>query len=136
MPMSTESYRCDVNREIKNVLIRHSVSLSEINYSFIGSTVYLYGALRKDPVGEFTPANIELLLRDLHRIDQVRNLQIDLENWSITTDVVSWIIRKRKEVTMVGQERPDHVIIDGSEKVEDVLKEIREKPEEPEEKAP
>ena len=133
--MSMQRSRYDVNREVRNILIRHSVNLSEINYSFIGSTVYLYGALHKDPEGEFSPAHIELLLKDLRRLEPVRNLQLDLENWSIVSDVFSWIIRKRREVLVTGQDRAENIIIDGSDKIRDVLKEIQ-KETDPDKKGP
>ena len=32
--------------------------------------------------GEFTPSHIESLLKDLRRLESVRNLQVDLEDWS------------------------------------------------------
>jgi len=117
--------RYDVNREVRIVLVRHCVNLSEINYSFIGSTVYLYGALHKDLEGEFTPAHIELLLKDLRRLEPVRNLHVDPENWSITSDVFSLIIKKRREVLVTGQDRAENILIDGSDKIRDVLKDIQ-----------
>lgn len=125
--MNQKNFRCDVNREVKNVLIRHSVNLSQINYSFIGSTAYLYGALYKDPEGDFTPTHIEYILKDLRRISQVRNIQIDLENWSIIPDVFSWIIKKRKEITLTAADRPDTVFISETEEIKNVLNDLQKK---------
>ena len=75
--------------------------------------------------GEFTPSHIESLLKDLRRLESVRNLQVDLEDWSIISDVFSWIIKKRREVPMIGQDRAEDVLIDGSDKIRDVLKDIQ-----------
>ncbi len=123
--MSLQRSRYDVNREVRIVLVRHAVNLREINYSFVGSTVHLYGALHKDPEGEFTPAHIELLLNDLRRLEPVRNLQVDVENWSITSSGLSWIIKNKREVHVKGRDRAKNMLINGSDKIRGALNEIQ-----------
>jgi hypothetical protein len=78
------------------MLTRHAVDLSLLQYSCAGETIYLYGSLKKDPKGDFKASTIELLIRELLGIPDVRSLQFDLSNWNINADYESMSIVHKK----------------------------------------
>ncbi len=55
-----------------------------MDFSTVGSTVYLSGSLKKDPSGEFSTVALESMLREIVRIPGVHGLQADLDNWMIS----------------------------------------------------
>lgn len=94
--MKKQVSRYEINRKVKQILIRYAVDLSSLQYSCAGETVYLYGTLKKDPKGEFKPPGIEILIKELLGIPDVRSLQFDLSNWNINADYDSLSISKKK----------------------------------------
>ena len=131
--------RYEVNRQVRGVLNRHDIDLAKIDYSCIGGTVYLSGELLKTNDCDIVPAMIESLFKEIARISGVRNVQSDLQNWSISASRNSWQITKIKKkmfdtgvpVTQQGgmAEAAKDVHIETSEEIADVLKDIQEKPE-------
>lgn len=85
--------RYEVNRNVRIVITRHNADLTRIEYSFIGSTVYLSGDLVR-PNGEFTAHQIENIVRELAALPHVRNLQFDLNNWLVDTSGDSWQVNR------------------------------------------
>ena len=130
--------RYEVNRQVRMVLNRHDIDLTRIDYSCIGSTVYLSGELLKANENDIAPAMVESLFKEISRISGVRNVQSDLQNWSISREGSSWQITKSKKksrdisVPMIQQggtgEGAKDVHIETSEELADVLKDIQEKP--------
>ena len=88
--------RYEVNREIRNVLLRHDVDLLFINYSVIGQAVYISGHLTQSFHVEFSIDLIRELVRDLRNIPDVLDVQFDLDNWHITSSASSLKINKLK----------------------------------------
>lgn len=87
--------RYDVNRNVRMVLTRHDVDLSRIDYSYVGSTIYLYGELVKCQ-GEFQGTGIETLAKELTSLSHVRDIQFDLSNWVISSALGSWQVSRSK----------------------------------------
>jgi len=120
------------------VLNRHDIDLTRVDYSCIGGTVYLSGELLKSNQEDIAPAMIESLFKEIARISGVRNVQTDLQNWTISTEGGSWQITKSKKksrdagaraIQHVGSgEATEDVHIETSEEIADVLKDINEKP--------
>ena len=130
--------RYEVNRQVRMVLNRHDIDLTRVDYSCIGGTVYLSGELLKADEDDIAPAMIESLFKEIARISGVRNVQSDLQNWSISTEGSSWQITKSKKKSRdtgaraiqhggTGEAAED-VHIEKSEEIADVLKDIQEKP--------
>ena len=130
--------RYEVNRQVRMVLNRHDIDLTRVDYSCIGGTVYLSGELLKANEDDIAPAMIESLFKEVARISGVRNVQSDLQNWSISTEGSSWQITKSKKKSRdtgaraiqhggTGEAAED-VHIETSEEIADVLKDIQEKP--------
>ena len=121
--------RYEINRNVRVVLTRHNVDLQKIDYSFTGSTVYLYGDLvRSDR--DFSAQEIDLLLRGIAALPHVRNIQIDFNNWLVISAGSSWQITRTKKpaITRVagqsGSLGDSTVVIDKEEKIADVLDDL------------
>jgi len=133
-----EVSRYEVNRQVRMVLNRHDIDLTRVDYSCIGGTVYLTGELFKANEDDIAPAMIESLFKEISRISGVRNVQSDLQNWTICTEGSSWQITKSKKksrdtgarfIQHIGTgEVAEDVHIEISEEIADVLKDIQEKP--------
>jgi len=94
--MKEQVSRYELNRMVKQVLVRHAVNLMQLQFSSSKETIYLYGDLVKDPEGPFTPSGVEVLIKDLSRMPHVKNLQFNFNNWNISGELDSWQISKRK----------------------------------------
>lgn len=129
--------RYEINRQVRMALNRYGVDLARLDYSCIGSTVYLSGELLNSNEGDLSPAVIESLFREIARLSGVRNVQTDLQNWKISADGGSWQITKVKKKSLAvgapmtqyggASETAKDVRIDKSEDIADVLKDIQKK---------
>jgi len=100
------------------------------------------GELLNTNEGDIVPAVIESLFKEIAGLSGVRNVQSDLQNWNISAEGNSWQITKSKKksrdigvpVNHYGgnAEAAKDVLIETSEEIADVLKDIQEKPEQKE----
>jgi len=130
--------RYEVNRQLRTLLNRYGIDLTKVDYSCIGSTVYLSGELLNADEDEITPALIESLFKEIARIPGVRYVEPDLQNWNISANEDSWQVTKSKKksrdisipVTQYGgtAEAAKDVYIETSEQIADVLNDIQGKP--------
>ncbi|MRR18092.1 MAG: hypothetical protein EG826_16720 [Deltaproteobacteria bacterium] len=121
------------------LLNRYGLDLTRLDYSCIGSTVYLSGELVKTDAEDVNPAIIESLFKEIARISGVRYLEPDIQNWSISADEGSWQITKSKQKSReIGipvaphggiTEAAKDLHIEVSEQIADVLKDIEGKTE-------
>lgn len=121
--------RYEVNQKVRMVFARHEADLSMIDYSFMGSTVYLYGDLvRQDR--DYSAKEIEGIVREISAIPQVRDIQFDLNNWVVFSAEGSWQINKTRKTTLTraagqpGAAGDATVVIDNPENLRDVLDDI------------
>ena len=97
--------RYEVNRNVRIVIARHDADLTRIEYSFMGSTVYLSGDLVR-PNGEFNAHEIENIAKELAAIPHVRSRSL--------TSTTGWWTRRAIPGRSTGsgkrpapEERPD-----------------------------
>jgi hypothetical protein len=121
--------RYEINRNVRMIFTRHDVDLSMIDYSFTGSTVYLYGDLvRAD--GDYSVKDIESIVREISALPHVRDIQFALNNWVVLSAEGSWQINKIKKSAVTraasqpGALGDSTVVIDKSEKITDVLDDL------------
>jgi hypothetical protein len=130
--------RYEVNRQVRVVLNRHDIDVTRLDYSFIGSTVYLSGDLLKNCEGDLVPNAIEGLMREISGLSGVRDVQTDFQNWVISNAGGAWQITKGKKKTRDGgvpmaqqggaADAAKEVHIKTSEKIADVLKDMETEP--------
>lgn len=129
MPSDNQVSRYEINRNVRMILTRHDVDLTRIDYSFMGSTVYLYGDLVR-PDGDYSTNEIDFIIREIAALPHVRDIQFDLNNWLVVSAGDSWQAAKKKEsvitraATQPGSLGDSTVIIDKAEKLTDVLDEL------------
>jgi len=91
--------RYEVNRSVRMVFTRHNVDLTKIDYSFMGSVVYLSGDLVR-PDGDFSRQEIESIVREIANLPHVRDIQFELNTWRVAAAGDSWHVdRIKKEVS-------------------------------------
>jgi hypothetical protein len=120
------------------VLIRHYIDLTRIDYSCIGHTVYLAGELLKTSEDDLVPPVIESLLKEISQLSSVHDVQCDFKNWNISSEENAWQITKSKKKLRdtgvpesqqgVMAEAAKDVFIKTSEKIADVLKDMKKNP--------
>jgi len=124
--------RYEVNRNVRTVFTRHEADMTKIDYSFMGSTVYIYGDLVK-PEGEFSPQEIEVMAKEILALPNVHDLQFDLNNWVMIAAEDSRQFRQTKKSTAPKTAQKEAVSTDSTiviERAEDltvVLDDIKEK---------
>jgi hypothetical protein len=129
MAQNNSVSRYEVNQKVRMVFARHEADLSMIDYSFMGSTVYLYGDLVRQE-RDYSAKEIEAIVRDISAIPQVRDIQFDLNNWVVLSAEGSWQINKTRKTTLTraagqaGALGDSTVIIDKPEELRDVLDDI------------
>jgi hypothetical protein len=119
--------RYEVNRNVRMVITRHDGDLTRIDYSFMGSTVYLNGDLVR-PDGDFSVKEIEIMVREISALPHVRDIHFDLNNWMVASSGDSWQVNRIgkavKAVHQAGSSDDSTVVIDNAEELEVVLDEI------------
>ena len=118
--------RYEINRNVRMVLTRHDVDLTRIDYSFMGSTVYLYGDLVR-PDRDYSAKDIEFIVREISALPHVRNIQFSFNNWLVVSSGNSWRITKTGKSTATraaGSLADSTVVIDKEEKLTDVLDDL------------
>ncbi len=128
MPPEDQVSRYEVNRKVRMIFARHDADLSKIDYSFMGSSVYLYGDLVR-PDRDYSVQEIESIARDISALPHVRDIQFELNNWVILSSGESWQINKTKKSSAPLTRQPgvlgdSTIVIDKAEKLTDVLDDI------------
>ena len=126
MPPDDQVSRYEINRNVRMVLTRHDADLTRIDYSCVGSTVYLYGDLVR-PDKDYSAKEIEFIVGEITALPHVRDIQFDLNNWLVIPSGNSWRITKtgKSAVTRAAGSLADStVVIDKAEKLTDVLDDL------------
>lgn len=95
--MCSEINRYKINQLAQACLVRHSADLAKLNFSFTGQGLHLSGLLLKSPAGEFAAEEVKALVDDLVRLDHVRYLQTELDNWAVTQEYGVWDVRPKNK---------------------------------------
>lgn len=96
MQQDEQFSRYEINRNVRMVFVRHDADLTRIDYSFMGSTVYLDGDIVKTN-GDFSMQEIETIVREISALPHVRDIQFNLNNLIILSLGDSWQISKAKK---------------------------------------
>jgi hypothetical protein len=102
MAQNEQVSRYEINRNVRTIFTRHDADLTRIDYSFMGSTVYLDGDIVK-PDGDFSVQEIENIAREISAIPHVRDVQFNLNNLIVVSSGDSWrVTRTRKAPSTKG----------------------------------
>ena len=129
MAQGDQVSRYEVNRKVRMIFARHDADLTKIDYSFMGSSVYLYGDLVR-PDRDYSAQEIESIAREISALPHVRDIQFELNNWVILSSGESWQINKTKKSAVTPTTRQpgalgdSTIVIDKAEKLTDVLDDI------------
>lgn len=128
MPQNEQVSRYEVNRNVRMVFTRHDADLTRIDYSFMGSTVYIDGDIVKTD-GDFSLQDIETIAREIAALPHVRDLQFNLNNLTVVPSGDSWqVTRTMKPATATGTAGfsvESTIVIEKSEELKAVLDDIQ-----------
>lgn len=120
--------RYEINRNVRMVFTRHDADLTRIDYSFMGSTVYLDGDIVK-PDGDFPIQEIEAIAREISALPHVRDIQFNLNNFIVVSSGDSWQVTKMKKSVATtgtaGSLSDSTVVIEKAEDLKVVLDDIK-----------
>ena len=121
--------RYEINRLVRNILIRHRADMEVISISCTTRVVYLYGTLTKTTKPDYKPADVDILFREIEQIPMVRGIDADLENWSVSAvrSTGTWLVAPKRRIlrpaaAAAGQE---DYRIEKDEEITDVLDDIQ-----------
>lgn len=100
--------RLEANKEVRRVLVRHSVDMNKIQFSCQGKNLTLSGGLFKDNGEEIDALILEVVMQELGRIG-VR-ISADLENWVISDGTITKKGSTLKTTTGVAEKKT--VVVD------------------------
>jgi hypothetical protein len=83
--------RLEANKEVRRVLNRHGTDLSFAQYSVAGYDIRLTGWLCRIDTSDFNVTQIESIIHDFHRYLPGYTITGDFENWSFTTDHITFL---------------------------------------------
>lgn len=120
--------RYEINRNVRMVFTRHDADLTRIEYSFMGSTVYLDGELVR-PDGDFSIQEVGDIAKEIAALPHVRDVQFNLNNLIVLSSGDSWqVTRTLKSATATGtagSSVESTVVIEKSEELKDVLDDLQ-----------
>ena len=114
-------------------MVRHAVDLTKLGFSYSGRVVHFWGSLKKDPSGNFDLASVETVVRELQSLPYGQTLQFDLDDWNISNEAGMLLISRRRLSATSTLDKP--LVIDREEKLEDVLREITDEKETPDQES-
>ena len=81
--------RLDVNRKVRAILQRASANLSEIQVSYAGRNVRLYGNLVKESGSQYSAEQVDSMVNEMKAIPGVSGVIGELDNWTIGGGAIS-----------------------------------------------
>ncbi len=87
MPVHKKPSRLESNKDVRRILLRHRVDLSQLAFSCHGRTVSFSGDLVKDGGRDFSASEIDMMVLEILGL----NLGVlsDLKNWDINGGTIS-----------------------------------------------
>ncbi|MBI9093028.1 MAG: hypothetical protein JEZ12_27760 [Desulfobacterium sp.] len=119
--MSRMISRYETNRKIKSCLVSHKADIAGLVFSFSGKTAWFHGKLTKIQGGEFSVEEIELLCKAISALPEIRFLNFELEDWSISASLGSFSIARKTVAAPASVGYQDPLVIKTDEDIEDVL---------------
>lgn len=90
--------RMESSKEVRRVLNRNGVDLSYCQYSVAGYEIRLTGWLCKTDGADFNAGQVEGMIQDFKKHLQGFYIAGDLENWTFTSEYISFIGDKEGRV--------------------------------------
>lgn len=89
--------RLEANKDVRRILNRHGVDLSNAQYSVSGMDIRLTGWLCKYDGSDFCASQIEGLVHEFQRVLDGFTISGDFENWNFSSDHISQVGGKEEE---------------------------------------
>lgn len=100
----TKLSRMEANKIVRRVLSRHTVDLSQTQYSVSGKDIRLTGHLCKTDGSHMAANHIETMVQEFMRYLPGFYITGDFDNWSFTSDHITYLGENDKESTYYEDE--------------------------------
>jgi hypothetical protein len=87
MAMKKAPSRLEVNKDIRRILVRHSVDTTKLQFTCSGKLITMTGGIYGEGGKELTLSNIDAIFKDITRMGM--RVYCELENWTITDGSIS-----------------------------------------------
>lgn len=87
MSAKKQPSRLEVNRDVRRILSRHHVDLTNLNFSCHGKSVTFSGELKKDGGRDFSASEVDCIAQEIYRMSLA--IMCELQNWDITPSGIS-----------------------------------------------
>jgi hypothetical protein len=81
--------RLEANKDVRRILNRHGVDLSNAQYSVSGMDIRLTGWLCKHDGSDFGASHIEGMVHEFQRILNGYSISGDFDNWNFSSDHIT-----------------------------------------------
>jgi hypothetical protein len=87
MALKKQPSRAEINKDVRRILVKHSVDTGKLAFSCSGKLLTMTGYLCKSDGKELEMRTLEIVIQDLAKMGL--QLYCDLENWSVSNGTVS-----------------------------------------------
>lgn len=82
MAMKKAPSRLEVNKDIRRILVRHSVDTTKLQFTCTGKLITMTGGIYGEGGKELSLSNIDAIFKDFTRMGM--RVYCELENWAIS----------------------------------------------------
>ncbi len=86
--------RLECNKEVRRVLFRHAVDITECQYSCSGTEVRLTGWLRRNDRTDFNFIQVENIIQDLQKVLKGYFIVGEFDNWVFNSERIIYKFKK------------------------------------------
>ena len=79
--------RLEVNKDIRRILVRHSVDTTKLQFTCSGKLITMTGGIYGEGGKELSLSHIDAILKDISRMGM--RVYCELENWAISDGSIS-----------------------------------------------
>lgn len=95
MAMKKAPSRLEINKDIRRILVRHSVDTSKLNFTCAGKTITMYGGIYGEGGKELSHSNVDAVFKDIARLGL--RVYCELENYTVSEGAVMKKATKEEE---------------------------------------
>ena len=99
----------EINRNVRRVLVSNWVDLGRLSLHSVKQSVYIRGSMRKLPGSDsdLTPQNLEAMHNKIRRLNGVKHIHMELDNWTRSPVTGAWERVGSKEKREAAQHLSD-----------------------------
>lgn len=93
--------RLEINKDIRRILVRHSVDTTKLHFTCAGKTITMTGGIYGDGGKELSHSNVDAVFKDIARLGM--RVYCELENYTVSDGSVMKKASKEEEAKQKQQ---------------------------------